>query len=202
MTSEQGHRWFAAMYNRFCEPMNRRQVAPILADLLSDVSGDVLEIGAGGGATFEHYPASARVLAIEPDPYMRRYAQPRLRPNIRLEAGSGEQLPAGDQSMDAVVSSLVLCTVADAVRTLAEARRVLKPQGRFIFIEHVRSRGWFGRVQDLIQPVYGRLSGGCHMNRRTEDAIARAGFTFDRLDHRRMSGIQFISGVARASADG
>jgi ubiquinone/menaquinone biosynthesis C-methylase UbiE len=127
-----GYRWFAAFYTRFAEPMNRRRLAPIASELLGGLTGDVLEIGAGNGATFRHYPDTARVLAIEPDPNMRRRAAPNLRANIRLEAGAGERLPAGAASVDAVVVSLVLCTVGDLPGTLAEIRRVLKPDGTLV----------------------------------------------------------------------
>ena len=197
---ERGHRWFAACYTRIAEPMNRRRIAPIAHELLGGLTGDVLEIGAGNGATFRHYSNAARVLALEPDPHMRRHAAPNLRPNIRLEAGAGERLPASDASVDAVVVSLVLCTVHDVARTLAEVRRVLKPGGTFVFIEHVRSGGVMGRLQDLSQPVYGWTAGGCHWNRRTEEAIGDAGFRFERLDRHSMAGIKLISGVARDGA--
>ena len=195
--SEKGHRWFAAFYSRFTERASRKRLAPILRSLLSGLSGDVLEIGAGTGATFEYFPAAAHVVAIEPDPHMRKRAEPRLRPNIELRAGNGESLPAADASMDAVVVSLVLCTVSDQPGTLAEIRRVLKPDGKLIFIEHVRSGGFAGRMQDITQPVYGWISAGCHWNRRTELAIRSAGFRFERIDRWKLSGMRAISGVAR-----
>jgi SAM-dependent methyltransferase len=194
-----GHRWFAAFYGRCAEPMNRRQLGPILHELLSGLSGDVLEVGAGTGATFEHYPAGARVVAIEPDPHMRRRAEARLRPNIDLRAGSAHDLPAADASADAVVCSLVLCTIEDVPRALAEIGRVLKPGGRLIFVEHVRGDGVLGRVQDITQPVWGWLAAGCHWNRGTARAIADAGFTFERIEHARHGGVPHIWGVARPS---
>jgi SAM-dependent methyltransferase len=198
MKEERGHAWFSWFYTRFAEPMNRRRLAPIARELLAGLTGDVLEIGAGSGATFVHYADAARVLAIEPDPHMRRRAARNLRPNIRLEAGAGEHLPADDGSIDSVVVSLVLCTVTDVAATLREVRRVLKPGGKLVFIEHVRSGGVMGRLQDLVQPVYGWSAGGCHWNRRTEQSIGEAGFELERVDRHSMAGMQLISGVARA----
>jgi SAM-dependent methyltransferase len=195
--SEKGHRWFAAFYSRISERANRRRLAPILRDLLAGLSGEVLEIGAGTGATFEYFPPAAHVIAIEPDPHMRKRAEPRLRPNIELRPGNGESVPVADGSMDAVVVSLVLCTVSDLRGTLAEIRRVLKPGGQLVFIEHVRSGGFAGRLQDVAQPVYGWLSAGCHWNRRTELAIRDAGFRFERIDRWKLSGMRAISGIAR-----
>jgi ubiquinone/menaquinone biosynthesis C-methylase UbiE len=177
--------------------MNRRRLAPIARDLLGGLTGDVLEVGAGSGAMFRYYPDAARVVAFEPDRHMRRRAAPNLRPNIRLEEGAGERLPAADGSVDAVVVSLVLCTVSDVPRTLAEIRRVLKPGGKLVLIEHVRSAGVVGNVQDVAQPVYGWFAAGCHWNRRTEQLIGDAGFRFDRLDRHNMAGMRLISGVAR-----
>ncbi len=198
--STKGHRWFAAFYSRFTERASRKRLAPILRSLLSELSGEVLEIGAGTGATFEHYPDAAHVIAIEPDPHMRKRAELRVRPNIELRPGNGESLPAADASMDAVVVSLVLCTVSDLPGTLAEIRRVLKPDGKLVFIEHVRSGGIAGRMQDITQPVYGWIAAGCHWNRRTELAMRDAGFRFERIDRSKLSAMRAISGIARRSA--
>lgn len=176
---DRGHRWFAFFYD--CQMrMTEKRLGPLRHDLVAGLTGDVLEIGAGTGANFEHYGPHARVVALEPDPHMLRRAQAKLatlgRTNIDVRRGRAESLPLPDSSFDAVVSTLVLCTVDDLPGALAEIRRVLRPGGQFLFIEHVRGERFAGRVHDAIQPVWGWCSAGCHVNRRTEDAIRAAGF--------------------------
>jgi SAM-dependent methyltransferase len=199
VSGEIRHRWFSAFYNRFAEPSNRRRLEPIYRELLPGLGGNVAEIGAGGGATFDYYPATASITAFEPDPYMRARAEQRRRPNIELRHASGEALPAADGSFDAAVTSLVLCTVGDVRRTLAEIGRVLKPDGRLVFIEHVRPSGLFGVFTDVTQPVYGWFAGGCHWNRSTEPALIDAGYVFDRIEHESISGLPLIYGSARVA---
>jgi ubiquinone/menaquinone biosynthesis C-methylase UbiE len=180
MPEERGHRWFAAWYDR----MNARAEKGVLGrarhDLLADLSGDVLEIGAGTGANFQHYPDAAKVIALEPDPHMLKRARAKLdevgRTNIEVHAGPAELLPFPDASFDAVVSTLVLCTVSDPAKALAEIRRALRPGGRLVFIEHVRGQGFAGRLQDLIRPIWSWGGAGCQLNRRTADTIRAAGF--------------------------
>lgn len=185
-----GHRWFAAIYDKTAR-LSERRVGPIRRRLLADLTGDVLEIGAGTGANFEHYPTGVRVVALEPDPHMLKRAQKRLlelgRTDIDVRLAPAEQLPVDDASFDTVVSTLVLCTVRDLPRSLAEIRRVLRPGGEFRFLEHVRGDGMLGRVHDLIQPAWGWFSAGCQVNRRTEPAISAAGFEIASIEHRKMS---------------
>lgn len=163
----------------------RRLIGPIRRRLLGDIRGRILEVGAGTGASFQYYSPEARVVAIEPDPFMLQRAQRRAEElgtsNIELRQASAEKLPFEDASFDNVVSTLVLCTVGDQAAALAEARRVLRPGGALCFIEHVRndsSRFW-GTTQDVIRPVWGLFSAGCHPNRRTLQAIRDAGFTIE-----------------------
>ncbi len=201
---DHGHRWFAAIYDLMMRAGERR-VGPLRRRLLGQLTGDVLEIGAGTGANFSHYGPDARVIALEPDPHMLRRAQARLavlgRPNIDVQRAPAETLPFPDASFDAVVSTLVLCTVNDLAPSLAEIRRVLRPEGRFVFIEHVRADGAMGRVHDVIRPVWSWCSAGCQVNRRTEPAIAAAGFEFVELDHLKSAPwMPVIAGVARIAA--
>jgi ubiquinone/menaquinone biosynthesis C-methylase UbiE len=95
--------------------------------------------------------------------------------NIEVRAAPAEGLPVPDASFDAVISTLVLCTVRDVPAVLAEVRRVLRPEGKLFFIEHVRGDGALGRAQDLIRPVWSYFGAGCQINRRTEEALERAG---------------------------
>ena len=181
-----GHRWFAWVYDRMSQRMERGKVGELRASVLAGVSGDVVEIGAGTGLNFPHYPPGARVIAFEPDPHMLKRARQRVHDGIDLREGAAEHIPLEDASADVVVTTLVLCTVDDPARSLAEARRVLRPGGELRFLEHVRAGGIGGRVQDALQPVYGRMSGGCHWNRHTEQALAAAGFTITSIEHGRM----------------
>lgn len=200
-----GHRWFAAFYSISSAAMERGLAGRVRPELLRGLHGDVLEIGAGTGLNFPHYPADARIVALEPDPFMLRRGRQKLQAvgnsNIELREAPAEALPFPDASFDAVVSTLVLCSVEDVARSLAEVRRVLRPNGQFRFLEHVRSAGLGGRVQDAIQPVYGWLSGGCHANRRTEDALRDAGFDFVSLERGKLNAFtQAIYGVAKVAA--
>jgi ubiquinone/menaquinone biosynthesis C-methylase UbiE len=155
--------------------------------LLAGLTGRVLEVGAGNGLNFPHYPAAVtEVLAVEPEPYLRRLAlaaASQAPVPVRVVDGTADALPAPDAGFDAVVASLVLCTVTDPDQALAEARRVLRPGGRLRFYEHVRATdprlaGW----QDRLQRPWGWLVGGCHPNRDTVAAITAAGLRLVQLD--------------------
>jgi len=200
----QGHRWFAALYDRITGPGERRLFSKVRPHIVGEVSGRVLEIGVGTGASLPYYPAGVQVVGTEPDPYMLRRAERRLRElgrsNVELRQAPAESLPFEDASFDHVVSTLVLCTVDDQARALAEARRVLKPGGTLRFIEHVRNdeSPFWGRTQDLITPVWRWLGAGCHPNRQTRRAIEEAGFRFEELDEVRIApGTPAIYGIAR-----
>ena len=185
-----GHRWFAATYDIMTKP-GEKQLGILRGQLMADLRGDVLEIGAGTGANFAHYPQGVHVVAFEPDPHMLKRAQKRLvelgRTDIDLRLAPAEQLPVDDASCDVVVSTLVLCTVRELSRTLAEMRRVLRPGGELRFIEHVRGEAALGRVQDAIQPAWGWCAAGCNINRRTEPAIRAAGFEVVSIEHKKMA---------------
>lgn len=150
--------------------------------LLAGLSGRVLEVGAGSGSNFRWYPPEVTaVVAVEPERHLRRLAHiaaTDAAADITVMAGSAERLPFDDETFDAVIYSLVLCSVDDQARALAEAHRVLKPGGELRFLEHVRSLNlWLGRAQDLLDAtIYPPLAGGCHMGRDTAMAVRRAGF--------------------------
>jgi ubiquinone/menaquinone biosynthesis C-methylase UbiE len=171
-------RLFAALYDRGAGPAEAAGLRERRSRLLADLTGDVLEIGAGTGINVEHYPSSASVVLLEPDPHMRRRLDERLAASdrsLQVVEGSAEALPFPDASFDAVVVTLVLCSVAHLDRALAEIRRVLRPGGRLLLIEHVRGEGKLGTAQDVIAPV-SRLLISCAPNRRTADAVRAAGF--------------------------
>ncbi|MBT8160286.1 class I SAM-dependent methyltransferase [Arthrobacter terricola] len=161
--------------------MNRRGAAGHRRELLAGLQGTVIEVGAGEGSSFAYYPDTVRsVLAVEPDDYLRALASEKARSApvpVGVLSGMAEKIPAPDHSADAVVVSLVLCSVPNQEAALAEIRRVLRPEGTLAFYEHVRSRRRFtAAVEDLVSPAWQRLAGGCHPNRNTLDAIAEAGF--------------------------
>jgi SAM-dependent methyltransferase len=157
-----------------------RGVARLRPGVVGQARGRVLELGLGTGLNLPYYPKVERIDAVEPDPHMRRRAEARAEPlrlPLHVHAIGAEALPFADETFDTVLVTFVLCTVPDLPRTLLEARRVLRKDGRLLFAEHVRSReAAVARVQDLVQPLYGRISGGCQLGRDSVTAIQAAGF--------------------------
>jgi SAM-dependent methyltransferase len=154
--------------------------------LAKGATGRTLDLGAGTGRNLPLYPPGVRAVAV--DPHRDALARARARaPAIPIVIARAEALPFKDGAFDTVVSGLVLCSVADPARSLAEARRVLRPGGVLRVLEHVRAGGLAGRIQDLVQPVWTAISGGCHPNRDTERAIEAAGFLVE-SDTRRARG--------------
>ena len=172
-------------------PAYERLVAERKQALFGGLQGEVLEIGIGAGANLQFYPQGIRVIGVEPNlhahPYLRRAADEAGVP-VELRTGTAEALPAEDASVDAVVSTLVLCSVDDLDRALHEVLRVLKPGGQFVFVEHVAAPRGTGlrRVQELLQPVWRVFVDGCRLDRETWTAIEQAGFADLRLDHFRL----------------
>jgi ubiquinone/menaquinone biosynthesis C-methylase UbiE len=184
------HPRFARAYARAVEEMNRRGALGHRRRLLASLRGSVIEIGAGDGSAFALYPpAVTDVLALEPDDYLRSLAQRRAATAavpVTVRAAAAERITADDGSADAVVASLVLCSVADQAAALAEIRRVLRPGGTLAYYEHVRSQHRVvAAVEDLLTPVWQRLAGGCHPNRDTLGTITAAGFSIQ--DNERFS---------------
>jgi ubiquinone/menaquinone biosynthesis C-methylase UbiE len=161
--------------------MNRRGGTEHRRRLLSGLHGSVIEVGAGEGSSFALYPSSVTdVLAVEPDNYLRGLAEQRaasVSVPVVVVPGSAEHLPAPSAGADVVVCSLVLCSVEDQGKALAEIYRVLRPGGTLAFYEHVRSdRRWIAAAEDALAPGWQRFAGGCHPNRDTLAAITAAGF--------------------------
>ncbi|WP_036488459.1 class I SAM-dependent methyltransferase [Myxosarcina sp. GI1] len=150
-------------------------------ELFADLHGNILEIGPGTGPNLRYYPGDVRWLGIEPNthmyPYLLQEAE-RVRLNIDIKNGTAERLDVEDNSIDAVVSTLVLCSVENLSTVLQEILRVLKPGGRFFFLEHVAApqKTRLRRIQNWIQPVWTVLGDGCHPNRETWIALENAGF--------------------------
>lgn len=151
------------------------------------LAGEVLEVGFGSGTNLPHYPDEVRrVLAVEPADLAWARAGDRVqafqRPVERVGVDAAT-LPVDDASVDAVVSTWTLCTIPDVGAALAEARRVLRPGGELRFVEHSRAPGgWVERAQRTLQPVWGAVAGGCHLDRAIVDLLEGAGFAVA-LDH-------------------
>ncbi|MEX2587017.1 MAG: methyltransferase domain-containing protein [Actinomycetota bacterium] len=157
--------------------------------LLADLSGRVVEVGAGNGLNFAHYPSQVtEVVAVEPEPRLRAAAQQAALETpvpVRVVGGVAGALPVAADAFDAGVASLVLCSVADQPAALAELYRVIGPGGQLRFYEHVAAEppGVLGRVQKVADAtLWPRLFGGCHTGRDTVAAITEAGFVIEELD--------------------
>ena len=175
-----GHKWFAAIYDKMLASEEKKFLGAIRAEMLKDVTGNVLEIGAGTGVNFQYYQPGAHVTATEPDPYMLQRAKKRAseaRVAIELRQVAAEDLPFPDSSFDFVIDTLVLCSVKDPRIVLAEVNRVLKPRGELRLYEHVRYKNPIGALsQDIISPVWQWFGAGCQPNRNAERYLLEAGF--------------------------
>jgi ubiquinone/menaquinone biosynthesis C-methylase UbiE len=154
--------------------------------LVGDLSGEVIEIGAGTGLNFAHYPTGAHVFASDVDPLMLAGAIPRAKEALAAVeplVGDAMRLPFASRSADVVVIGLMLCSVPDPSAALGEARRILRPGGRVRFMEHIRAANGTvrGRIQDAINPAWRVVSGGCNANRRSVEAVAGSGFDIVQL---------------------
>jgi ubiquinone/menaquinone biosynthesis C-methylase UbiE len=173
---------FARIYTRLSAKGEERGAAEHRERLLAGLSGRVVEVGAGNGLNFSHYPSSvSEVVAVEPEPYLRARAEEAAKEvsvAVSVADGVADALPLGDGSVDAGVASLVLCTVPDQARALAELRRVIRPGGELRFYEHVASDRPAARAVEraLDATIWPRVGGGCHLARHTQAAIERAGF--------------------------
>ena len=178
----------AAVYDGMMRGSEEACLAGWRKELLADLSGAVLEIGAGTGSTLGLYPkAVTRLVMCEPDPHMRKKLKTKVPAGVEVAAYSIEELPF-QNAFDAVVCSLVLCSVRDQKAALAQIRKVLKPGGRLVFLEHVAAEGKPNRLkwQRRIEPVWKHLMGNCHLTRRTEAEIQAAGFAIEKIQRESM----------------
>ena len=180
------NRLMAFFYDRMLKSSQEAGLADTRREALREARGDVLEIGAGTGLNLVAYPREGitRLVLTEPNPAMGRHIEAKrgLAPvPFDLVEAAGERLPFEDASFDTVVGTLVLCEPADPGVVVAEVARVLKPGGRYIFLEHVRSEDpKLARSQDRWAPVWRTVSGGCNCNRRTLATIEEAGLDVER----------------------
>lgn len=183
----------AAIYDRFMQASEQACLASWRAQLLGRAQGRVLEIGAGTGANLEHYPTGLEELVLlEPDRHMRDKLGRRVdalggrrRParEINIRGWAAEQLAVEDDTFDAVVATLVLCSVGDLRRTLGEIHRVLRPGGQLLFLEHVAAGRHTSRLawQRRVEPMWKHVAGNCHLTRETAAAIEQAGFVLEQV---------------------
>lgn len=181
------HPIFARVYERAGRAADAKGATHHREELLSGLTGRVLELGAGNGLNFAHYPVSVEeVLAVEPESYLRTRAVEaagRAAVTVSVVDGGADRLPADDASVDAAVVSLVLCSVEDPAGALAELARVIRPGGELRFYEHVRSaRRRLATVQRALDAtIWPRVAGGCHLSRETLEMIESAGFRIEEV---------------------
>jgi ubiquinone/menaquinone biosynthesis C-methylase UbiE len=196
-------RLFAAFYDKSLAATEEAGLRDKRRALLAEVSGRTLEIGAGTGLNVELYPPGTDLVLTEPEAPMAKKL--RERSGAEVVAAGADRLPFDDGSFDTVVSTLVLCTVPDQAAALREIRRVLKPGGRLLFLEHVRSQdSGTAKWQDRLTPVWKFMGRGCHPNRDTAAALRSAGYELERLDQDRLPKAPpivkpLIAGVARSA---
>ena len=185
MRSPHEHPVFAWFYETLSARGDRKGGDQMRSRLVGELTGRVLEVGFGNGLNFRYYPPGAQVVGVEPDWEMLRRSIPRahsVAAKIDPIAGDGQRLPFRDATFDAAVACLVLCTIPDESAALAEISRVLKPGAKLYFVEHVRAPGRvLAAIQDVIDPLWSRTFAGCHPNRDTAAALARAGFKIEEL---------------------
>lgn len=191
-------------FDAFMYPLEAVSLTAKRRRLMPRASGDVLELGAGTGANLEFYdPRDIRTLTVTDRTLTERLheraegfrARAGVRNGeIRLVEADVDSLPFPSQSFDTAVFTLVFCSVPEQARALREVRRVLRPGGRILFIEHVRPHGVGGHLADGVNPIWHAATGECNVNRDTAAAIERAGFSMEEL---RVSGGGFlIEGIA------
>jgi len=184
--------------------MRNRQLAPYRERVLTQAAGRVLEIGVGSGVNLPRYTDRANeVLGLDPHPKLLAMAAgKKYRVPTKLIEGSAESIPLDDSSVDTVVTTWTLCTVPDVAKALAEMKRVLRPDGQLLFVEHGLApdqavRNW----QNRLNPVWKKIAGGCHLNRPIADLLKAADFRVSRLDTSYMRGPKpmtfMYEGVAR-----
>jgi ubiquinone/menaquinone biosynthesis C-methylase UbiE len=173
--------------------------------VISGAAGRVLEIGIGSGLNLRHYGDTVNnVIGLDPSTkLLSMAANAARRPGlaITLLKGSAEEIPLTDKSIDNVVSTWTLCSIPDVQRALAEMRRVLKPDGRLLFVEHGRSPdATVTTWQDRLTPLWKRIGGGCHLNRDIGRLVTRAGFRLERMETDYMKGPKLMTFMYEGSA--
>jgi ubiquinone/menaquinone biosynthesis C-methylase UbiE len=184
-------RFLSAIYDRTLASTEKAGLREMRRELLAGARGRTVEIGAGTGANLSLYPAAVEELVlVEPDPHMRRRLQPRAEdagPAVEVVAAPAESLPFGEDEFDTAVFTLALCTVPDPAAALAEAGRALRPGGKLLFLEHVRSEDpGLARWQDRLELPWRLFGDGCHCNRDTVATIEASPLAVEQVDRGRL----------------
>jgi ubiquinone/menaquinone biosynthesis C-methylase UbiE len=175
-----GHPWFAAVLD-----LGMRWLEPIRVLVVPEARGSVLEVGIGTGLNVPLYGEIDELIGVDPDPYMLARAQNRVRSTdpafpVELHLTSADPLPFEEGRFDTVVVTFTLCTIPDPVAALAEVRRVLRPGGRLLFVEHARAvQPAVAFVQDALTPLWRRLFGGCRLNRPAVELVRGSGLVLE-----------------------
>ena len=196
---------FAAVYERMNHNAQEAGMRARRRELISEAAGYTLEIGAGTGLNVEHYgPQVERLVMTEPERHMARRLRARLGQSGRdAEVVETARLPFASASFDTVVATLVLCTIPDPAQTLEQVHRVLRPGGRLLFLEHVRSVDpRIARRQEIMRPIHGFFGRGCRPDRATLETLMASPLIVERAVRERVPGVpstvrEFIVGVAR-----
>lgn len=189
----------AKFYDKIMHEAEEKSLRKWREDLLKNISGDVLELGCGTGANLEFYPDTVkRLVLLEPSIHMRQKLQEKVvnykQANIEILDDTAECISLPDASFDAVVCTLVLCSVNHVEKALSEIYRVLRPQGKLFLIEHVAATHDITRYrwQLRLAWVWKSIFDGCHLTRHTEEAVTQAGFQFVNINRESMCGVPAI----------
>lgn len=185
--------------------MRNKRLVPFRERVVSAAEGRVLEIGIGSGANLPFYAAHARqIFGLDPSPRLLARARRRMSPThapVQLLAGSAEQIPLDARSVDTVVMTWVGCSIRDVARVLDEIRRVLRPGGHLLFVEHGRApQQGVARWQDRLDPLWTRIAGGCHLNRNPDALIRQAGLRMERLETGYIPGPKIVTFLYEGAA--
>jgi ubiquinone/menaquinone biosynthesis C-methylase UbiE len=199
-------RGFAAIYDRGLQATEDAGLREMRRETLAEASGRTLDIGAGTGANADLFPSAvSELVLVEPDPHMLKQLRAKLEGSgdtVTAIEAPAERLPFAGGSVDTVVFTLVLCTVPDPSAALSEAARVLRPGGKLLFVEHVRSEDpGLARWQDRLEKPWRFLADGCHCNRDTVAAIEASSFELEQVEHERLpKTVPIIRPLVRGSA--
>ena len=185
--------------------MRQERLEPYRRRVVPAATGRVLEIGVGSGINFRFYPDNTKqIVGIDPSAKllaMAESAATAMKSLVDLIEASAEELPLEDRSVDTVVSTWTLCSIPDVRRALREMRRVLRPDGRLLFVEHGQApQEYVLRWQRRLTPVWKRLAGGCHLDRPIDALIKDAGFEIDRLETGYMEGPKLLTFLYEGAA--
>jgi len=214
-TRRQGRKRIVSFYKDRIVPhlvywtMRSQRLRPYRERVVSAASGRVLEIGIGSGLNFDFYPQRVQqILGLDPSLRLLQMARQALnqslsqsRLNVTFLEASAEAIPLEGNSIDTVVMTWTLCSVPDPVRTLSEIRRVLKPNGQLLFVEHgLAPEDTIRRWQNRLTPAWERIAGGCHLNRPVRELIENAGFAIIQIDAGYMAGPKLLTFLSEGRA--